>query len=137
MRAITRTCLVGCLSAVLSAFAGCQRDDSVSDATMEAELDEWPGTVALADESWKVGSNHAEFTLLDEGGEPIEGAQVTISPWMPAHGHGSIDVEAEESEPGVYVTDRLSFNMPGVWELRLYVAVGDAKGRLATTIEVP
>jgi hypothetical protein len=84
-----------------------------------------------------VGDNAAQLTLRDAFGAALEGATVTVSPWMPAHGHGSIDVMAAEQEPGVYTTQQVRFSMAGRWELHIHVVSGDEEGQLVAILEVP
>lgn len=95
----------------------------------------WQG--AIVQIGLKVGENHIEFDLTNEQGEPLDGANVEISPWMPAHGHGSVDIVAAEVTPGHYVSDELYFNMPGLWELRFHVTGVSGEGRLVASLEVP
>lgn len=57
---------------------------------------------------------------LSVDGEALEGADVEVEPWMPAHDHGSnTDPVVDEHHAGHYVVDDLTFSMPGVWELRV------------------
>jgi hypothetical protein len=63
---------------------------------------------------------------------------VVVEPWMPAHGHGTHEIDAEEMAPGVYVADAVFFNMSGVWDLRVHVeGEDDTAGELIATFDVP
>lgn len=111
--------------------------DSAKPPELETKEGSWEGSLSLDPWPSEVGDNRLEIDLKDADGEPLEGATVEISPWMPAHGHGSTDVKASEGEPGHYVTDKLYLNMPGLWELRVHVTRDSDEGRLVASFEVP
>lgn len=128
------------IAALCIAISLCSWSCGPGSAAPNGELvaDSGPFSGSLAEASFEVGFNRAELTLVDADGVALEGATVTISPWMPAHGHGTETVEAAPTDiPGAYATDRLRFQMGGVWELRVHVVQGDAEGDLVATIEVP
>ena len=51
-------------------------------------------------------------------GTAVEGADVVVTPWMPAHGHGlSGDVDVVE-DAGTYSTT-FTYSMAGTWELQV------------------
>ncbi len=57
--------------------------------------------------------------------EVVEGATLTVTPWMPAHGHG-IDDEVVVVELGEgHYEATFQFSMPGEWELQIDID-GDA-----------
>ena len=54
----------------------------------------------------------------------VAGAELSVVPYMPAHGHGiDGDVIVEERDDGLYQASWV-FSMPGLWELETTV-VGD------------
>ncbi len=63
------------------------------------------------DNTWIVAIN-------DMNGAPLEGATLTVTPFMPAHGHGTpIKVEVVPAgAPGQYTMSPVNLWMPGVWE---------------------
>lgn len=69
----------------------------------------------------------------DDGGD-VTDADVVVTPWMPAHGHG-IDTEVSVSElgEGEYEAGFI-FSMPGTWELQ--VDVDDGAGTGLVEVEV-
>ncbi|ULB12069.1 FixH family protein (plasmid) [Cereibacter azotoformans] len=64
----------------------------------------------------------AELSLRRPDGTAVEGATLTISGGMPAHGHGlPTTPRAEELGGGRYLIRGLKFTMPGDWELAIAV----------------
>ena len=60
---------------------------------------------------------------------PVDGLTLTVTPFMPAMGHGtSVAPEVTAEGGGVYVARGVNLFMPGRWELRvaLHGAVDDA-----------
>ena len=83
------------------------------------------------------GLNPLTIEMFDEAGEPLAGAETEISPWMPGHGHGSIDTTAEEVDPGVYAAEDVYFNMTGYWELNVMATVdGEVAARFLVPVQV-
>jgi hypothetical protein len=83
------------------------------------------------------GENAAELTLTDATGAPIDGLTVTVTPWMPAHAHGtSVQPETTTSAPGVFVVQPLYLFMSGEWELRTTVD-GAIHDTVTATVEIP
>lgn len=121
----------------ICALAGCGAASS-SEAELMLRAEDGPFAGTLTIESPHVGKHRVVLVLNEdaEGSAPLEGARVTLSPWMPAHGHGTEDVEVFEEEPGVYVTEDVWFNMPGIWDLRVRVEA-EEYGDLIATVEVP
>jgi hypothetical protein len=129
------------IAIVISALFGLSACGSDADTSAEVMLmtqqGPFDGTLTIEPNPPHVGQHRVVITL-DEGAEhaALEGAEVMLSPWMPAHGHGSTDVEAVEEAPGVYVAEDVWFNMPGIWDLRVHVDADEA-GDLIATVEVP
>jgi hypothetical protein len=59
--------------------------------------------------------------LRDAAGDPLTGAELRVSPYMPAHRHGSAEVVVEELGDGGYRLSAIQLVMPGVWELPIVV----------------
>ena len=50
---------------------------------------------------------------------PVNGLSIAMTPWMPAHGHGTSATPILESKgSGHYVFTNVSLFMPGEWQLR-------------------
>lgn len=84
----------------------------------------------------RVGEVEMEMELSVDG-ETLEGADVEVEPWMPAHDHGS-NTEAVAHEPhgGHYVVEDLTFSMAGVWELRVTVDWDEGADEVVWDFEV-
>lgn len=70
-----------------------------------------PAPPARGDNTWIVSIN-------DMNGAPLEGASLTVTPFMPAHQHGTpISVKIMPAgAPGQYELSPVNLWMPGVWE---------------------
>ena len=55
--------------------------------------------------------------LSDSEGEPVLGAELQVTPYMPKHQHGSAEVVIEELGEGQYRLSPIELIMPGVWEI--------------------
>ena len=128
---------LGLSAGLLVATGACGGDPAPFDGTLDVESGAYGGELTPQMASLVVGYNSVSIALVGEAGEPVLGAQVSISPWMPAHGHGSTDVVATEEEPGVYASDEVRFNMSGMWLLRIHVDGSEGEGDLLATVEVP
>jgi hypothetical protein len=61
------------------------------------------------------------------GDVPVDGAEVSATPWMVAHGHGtSVVPQVTPRGGGVYDVEGISLYMTGRWELR--AAIVDPAG---------
>jgi hypothetical protein len=59
--------------------------------------------------------------LSDAEGEPLGGAELRVTPYMPKHQHGSAEVVIEELDGGEYKLSPIELIMPGVWEIPVTV----------------
>ncbi len=83
------------------------------------------------------GADAAQLTFLDAQGAPVDGLDVDVVPWMPAHGHGtSIQPVASASGPGAVVVSPLYLYMSGQWQLRMKIS-GTVDDSAVATIEIP
>ena len=74
-----------------------------------------PAPPARGNNTWIVQVNAMSGGTV---GQPLTGASMIVSPYMPAHGHGpGVDPEITAmSTPGQYKIDPVNLWMPGVWE---------------------
>ncbi len=68
-------------------------------------------------QSWRL---HVETAA----GEPVSNAILTVKGGMPQHGHGLPTQPriSPAATPGDYLLEGLQFNMPGWWEVSVYIA---------------
>lgn len=74
-----------------------------------------PAPPAKANNSWDI-------KLMDAAGAPLEGATITVKPFMPDHGHGSsirAVVTEASSGGGEYAISPINLWMPGLWQVTL------------------
>lgn len=73
------------------------------------------------------GINKWTLDVTDLADAPVEGATLTVKPWMPDHGHGSPQpVVVEDVGDGQYVLDPVNLFMAGYWEITITTEMGDA-----------
>ncbi len=77
----------------------------------------------------RLGENtlRVEVRHLDDA--PAEDATVTVTPWMPAHGHGSPRTPVVTPlGAGRYRADDVVLHMPGTWQLTVRAEAGEHAG---------
>jgi hypothetical protein len=78
-------------------------------------LESQPGPPQKGDNTWTL-------SIQNSGAAPLPGATVTVTPFMPDHGHGS-PIRAEVSElampagGGQYRVFPINLFMPGLWQI--------------------
>ena len=83
------------------------------------------------------GSNAAQLTFLDGAGNPVDGLDLSIVPWMPAHGHGTaVQPVIMTTAPGTQVATPLYLFMSGEWQLRMTIT-GAIDDTAIATVEIP
>jgi hypothetical protein len=68
------------------------------------------------------GTNELQIEVMDAGGAPLDGATLTVVPFMPDHGHGS--ALAPVTKPlggGKYSVEKVYLSMSGLWRLTVSV----------------
>jgi len=73
---------------------------------------------------------------LERDGVGVPGAAVTVSLWMPEHGHGAPAPAVEDEGEGDYHLEP-TFTMPGRWEVRVAATVGADMVRTVLEVDVP
>ena len=83
------------------------------------------------------GDDAVELTFTDGAGNPVDGVDADVVPWMPAHGHGtSVKPTATPTAPGVLVARPVYLYMSGTWQLRLTLS-GGADDTAIATAQIP
>jgi hypothetical protein len=90
--------------------------------------------IIVNQEELKVGLNTMKFSLHDVNNNALEGALITIMPWMPDMGHGvkTKPVVTEEGK-GLYNADNIEFSMSGLWILKIIVKKDDIEDKAVFT----
>jgi len=77
-----------------------------------------------------------QLTVTDASG-PVDGLTITVTPWMPDHGHGaSVQPQVSAQGSGVYLVTDVYLAMPGQWELRLGLD-GTTHDTATITLQIP
>ncbi len=82
-------------------------------------LESTPGPPAKGDNRWLL-------LVKDSAGLPLSDLAMTVTPFMPDHGHGTSikTVVTTGANPGEYVVDPINLWMPGYWEVTVRVTDG-------------
>jgi hypothetical protein len=83
------------------------------------------------------GALEGRLVLTDSKGDRVEGVNVTVTPWMPEHGHGSSVMPTVDSDgSGGFIISNLYLAMPGTWQLRVSVS-GAVTDELVPSFDIP
>jgi hypothetical protein len=67
-------------------------------------------------------SNALTFQVTDAAGKPVDGATLSVTPFMPDHGHGSsVKPTIAPMGGGTYAVTNVYLPMPGLWRLTVTV----------------
>jgi hypothetical protein len=67
-------------------------------------------------------SNALTFVVTDAAGKPVDGATLSVTPFMPDHGHGSsVKPTITPMGGGTYDVTNVYLPMPGLWRLTVTV----------------
>ncbi|MDB4934293.1 MAG: hypothetical protein JWP87_1265 [Labilithrix sp.] len=67
-------------------------------------------------------SNELTLQVVDAAGAPVDGATVSVTPFMPDHGHGSsVKPTVTPKGGGTYDVTNVYLPMPGLWRLTVTV----------------
>ncbi len=97
------------------------------------------------DLEWESGpqtgmDNVARLTVVPHGDATIPLQNISVTPWMTVHGHGSGNVQpvvVREGEAGDYRVSNIFFVMSGPWDLRIELSNGRVSDSVAIPVEVP
>lgn len=68
------------------------------------------------------GMNSMNLEIVDANGQPVDGATVTVTPFMPDHGHGSArQVVVKPLGNGRYEVTDIWLSMAGLWTLTVSI----------------
>ena len=100
--------------------AGMSREAEPGEVTVELVEAEPSPPAVRKDNVWLL-------RLSDNQGEPLLGAELRVTPFMPKHQHGSAEVVIEELGDGEYRLSPIELIMPGVWEIPVSITPPDGE----------
>ena len=87
--------------------------------------------MVIPDKRLITGVNELDLIVHDMEHSDIEGATVTVTPWMPEMGHGAFSApEVSEKGGGLYTISNIILVMGGHWELRVDIKKGGQEDRV-------
>lgn len=88
-------------------------------STLTLEIhDAMPSDPIRGDNAWMVG--------VARDGEMLPGAEISVRPWMPDHGHGTpVEIGITDMGDGEYMLDPLNLFMAGLWEVHVTATLED------------
>lgn len=73
------------------------------------------------------GMNAMTIQVADGAGKPVDGATLTLTPFMPDHGHGSAATPVVTAKgDGKYAVEKIYLPMAGLWTLTVKVEIAGA-----------
>ncbi len=114
--------LIGVALVLMLASMACTRggeeSDAAGDVTMEIEITPDPP---------EVGPAVVEVILMDEDGDPVDGAELEIEGNMSHAGMEPVIVGAIGEQAGHYVSDGFAFTMGGDWIITVSGTLDDGR----------
>ncbi len=81
--------------------------------------------LVIPEKELKMGVNSVEIIIHHATGGDVAQAELAVTPWMPAMGHGvSQKPSVIERGGGLYSVDNVIFSMTGHWQLQVRVSKG-------------
>jgi hypothetical protein len=75
------------------------------------------------------GTNTLMLEIVDPAGNPVDGATVTVTPFMPDHGHGSaVTPIVTAAGSGKYEVTKVYLAMAGLWKITVSVQMPSGGG---------
>jgi len=93
--------------------------------------------MTVSGSSLKSGANAVDVVVRDKSGKGVEGAELTVTPWLPAMGHGVWEKpQVTVQGAGKYHVQNIVTNIAGRWELKLEVKKGNLKDKAVFAFDV-
>lgn len=127
--------LILSLALTLSACHDPEGDAGLGDAVLTED-----GHYALQVEHQPDPPATGDATLLVQildaaDGALLTGSTLTVTPWMPDHGHGVMEDPVVVEDEGLYTVE-FAYSMPGTWELTFEVDGALGLDQRVLTVEV-
>jgi hypothetical protein len=133
---LTAAALAGCTSSDGSSNGATPGEDSGATVTCQNDprVDTYVANFTKASPSGQMkvslmasdpappekGTNTWKVKITDGAGDPVSNAPITVSTFMPDHGHtSSVKPSAAAGPDGTYDLSNLYFFMPGVWRVTI------------------
>ncbi len=69
-------------------------------------------------DGFSIGENSLELQIFDSANREVDGALVSVKPYMPSMGHGvRLEPVIQEKNNGRYEAEKVGFSMSGHWQL--------------------
>jgi FtsP/CotA-like multicopper oxidase with cupredoxin domain len=82
----------------------------------------------VPDAELKMGVNTVDIIVHDQKDRDVDGADITVTPWMPDMGHGVHEKpEVTEKGSGLYTVGNILVIMAGNWQLKVTVRKGNVE----------
>ena len=125
-----KTAIIIVAMLLCSAAAFAQPPQGASPLSRETDKGGFVLELAVNGNTLKNGINLMDLTLRDRAGKEVEGAEITVTPWMPVMGHGVWEKPVvTERGGGKYQVGNVAIIMGGLWELRVAVTKGREQER--------
>ncbi|WP_222841918.1 FixH family protein [Cystobacter ferrugineus] len=84
----------------------------------------------------QLRGNMLRIHVTDTAGTPVEATRVSVSLWMPGHGHGAPAPAVTREARGDYLAT-VDFTMPGTWTVTIQVDTEGRSDTLELSVEAP
>jgi len=122
-----------CMLIVCSAAFAADRSPIVK----ATEKSEFTLEVVSGIKELKNGTNTLDLVVRDKKGKSVEGAKLTVTPYMPAMGQGVWDKPAVTDQgAGKYHVQNIVTTVNGRWELKIDVRKGSLKDQAVFSFDV-
>lgn len=90
-----------------------------------------PGPPVKGDNTWTL-------VITDHEGADLEGGTVVVTPWMPAHGHGSTNTAVvSDMGGGAYEATPVTLQMAGTWDTTIEISGNGMTDEVHFVFEIP
>lgn len=141
------------LAALALTFSGCSSDETPSPAPMPGDCDGRAeavsaGMTKVSDQGYSfeleklepsvpvqsdsTPGNHWTVVISDPDGAKVTGASLSITSYMPDHGHPGPPAAAVETSEGTYDVAELVFPMPTLYTVTLILTLPNGQKQTAT-----
>ena len=93
--------------------------------------------MAIIGNSLNSGANTVDVVVRDKSGKSVEGAELTVTPWLPAMGQGVWEKPVVTAQGGgKYHVQNIVTSMTGRWELKVEIKKGALKDKAVFAFDI-